>query len=291
MKNNLSKDDLEIINRMYGVIISIRNIYDKLIELEINNLKDSVEFKKNIEYLLIAREIEYDILYSIDNDKIMNYLNYLSKDLDLQKNSINYILDGDYKSIDTLRFIEELLMIFNYKNKNTIDVENAISDDILNTFLYYLKHNYSITNDKVYMKSLMVRYYYTIFTFKTLEVELIYDKFNVNKKTTDRARHVAKLLGYGDEKYNYEKNDILSSLMIENMKKILDATDNDYKNPSILMMNYVRLLLISSCLKNSPSFIQKNMKISFNHYLDFNKNVDNEISKKLVKSLYNIIEK
>lgn len=76
---SMNEEDYELVDSIIQVTNSINTLYKKLFELEINNLKDTDEYRKYIQYLNMAIELEnsyYDKLTTLQGIKILNFLVY-----------------------------------------------------------------------------------------------------------------------------------------------------------------------------------------------------------------------
>ena len=99
MKNKLEQIDIEILNKLLEISKKILKIYKNLIKLELNNQKDSDEYKKQAVFLEICLETEEEYYKKINLNNIYNYIEYSDRG-NLFKNFSDYdILVDDFSDL------------------------------------------------------------------------------------------------------------------------------------------------------------------------------------------------
>jgi len=174
----LRKSDLEKVNKLFNISKGIYNIYQKLKELEKKDQKQTIEYQKNKDYLLMLLDEEQNIYLELyDNRNLIQIFNYINSNYNKCKFSeeYNYIFDIRNNNIIANRILYRLRDIVktNCINKaelpkclssNVIDVfsedgeynpydtmlmENSLFDDIIKTYIYYLSWFYKDDNSDI----------------------------------------------------------------------------------------------------------------------------------------------
>ena len=98
----LSQRDYKIITEIIKITSSIDTIYRKLYNLEINNKKDSNEYKELLGYLDISLEVEKKYYNKINFNKCKLIINYLLEErmpCDPNSDLETIILQGNFNRV------------------------------------------------------------------------------------------------------------------------------------------------------------------------------------------------
>ncbi|MDD2208807.1 MAG: hypothetical protein PHU45_05640 [Bacilli bacterium] len=169
-QQKLGESDYKHINSLIKIASSIDTIYKRLYQLEINNQKESDEYKNLLEYLDISLEVEKNNYDKINFNKCNLIVNYLLEermpcnaktDLEtiiLQENlnrvmrrvitNLNNRLLNNHHELQKMipsQFME-ILQGFEITNefvlksiKSSIKMKQSFENETLNTFLIFLK--------------------------------------------------------------------------------------------------------------------------------------------------------
>ena len=193
----------------------VNDLYRRLTDLELNNGKESLEYQKFYQYLLMVLDIEKEQYQKLELNAITyEELTYSLKPyFDLEEIDVNYIIvSGDYKNIAFLRVVNKLLYYFKGKDEYLYNLfaiqlkdkikeitDKSFSDQELFNIFQYLsdikrKTEYlfliSIENklsNKVnnFMKEELKKSFYNyVFVNPYLEEEMIKSLFLVNDHIT-----------------------------------------------------------------------------------------------------------
>ncbi|MBQ8472266.1 MAG: hypothetical protein IJ501_02040 [Bacilli bacterium] len=257
MKLNLDKNDITLLNKLLEISKKILKIYNNLYNLEINNQLNSLEYKKQLGYLTICKEIEDELYKQINYSKISDYIEYSDRanlfkdfsDYDLILDDFNDLLFAKrvynrLHDLNTSRLVniyqEELL------NKtdeppfdHSIYVTTSIHDDIEN-LLIYLTSNY---NNRTYKDKLIkVKYLISYFNSR-IELTNLNNLF-INDKLFLQSKLTCDNLNFHDKSYKR----LLRIYYLKYIKlhiKELDTINDELRN------------IILECLINSYSFLSQ----------------------------------
>ena len=284
----LSKIDIENIEKLYNTDELIFDVYNELIQLEINNKEKGMNSKYN--YL--------NTLYSIEANIFMDF-----NDLDKYQQIIEYI-DINYKKKNPIiiqRMINKLNRVFlnckynilNNKNELSIDelfdrgnaetslIKQFISDDVNNIFRLYLINNIKSTNNKE-IKDYMIQYKYlnlfsNINNDNDNEIALINSKnyqvylsYNALFEILHNKRNIPNIVL---DQILFERiNTLLNSLINE----LLNIPDENLFDLSQLAQAFIISFYIQSCLL----FVDDESIVTLKN--DVNQNVKDSISKNIL---------
>lgn len=127
----LTEKDYKNLEELKKITESISNLYDKLCDLEINDKKNTEEYKKIYEYLMIAVEVENNQYKSmnLNYSKIVAFLEYIN--LNLNKSAPEGIINQNYDSKMNYRMLKKFL---NYLHDNEIFYSQYINDILYTKF-------------------------------------------------------------------------------------------------------------------------------------------------------------
>lgn len=107
--NILTENDYKNLEELKKITESISNLYDKLCNLEISGNKNTEDYKRIYEYLMIAVEVENNQYKSmnLNYSKIAAFLEYIN--LNLKKNVPEGIINQHYNSKIDYRMLKKFL--------------------------------------------------------------------------------------------------------------------------------------------------------------------------------------
>ena len=110
---NLAREDYEIIKQLLDLSKDVKDIYEKLIEFELTDEKNSFEYERLIESLEIKREEESKLFQKIGNDtrKIQRILEYLCEKSKINNffEDLRILTSGNIDEIIKRRIVLKLL--------------------------------------------------------------------------------------------------------------------------------------------------------------------------------------
>ena len=124
-KYDMSKSDCEDISFLINTSKAIKDIYNKLINLEKENAKDSEVYNSCLKELKSLLEVEENIYKRLDNSTKEKYISYLKNLNEYRVTNKSYeILFDNNINLEILRILLKL-----DKNKNYIDFINDVGLD------------------------------------------------------------------------------------------------------------------------------------------------------------------
>lgn len=252
MIKNITADEIKIIDSLINISSSITNLYQKITDLEKMNQLDSEEFLKYKDYLLIALDVENDLLKEITNDNyglLIYYIvnNKLSRKI-LEDNEMLCLLKSDNlpirRLINTLNFhskanpmlllidsdIEEEEEIFLKDMQDEFYKENVITNflnlDVINTFLIFLNDNIIKTNDISLKSALIDIKYLTVLLNKSIEEDLIKTDFKLDDRVINQSDMMAYIMKVSIEDYNYYVTKYLYDKTLKQIYKMIYLKNN-----------------------------------------------------------------
>lgn len=314
----LEKEDYDLLDTLIRISESIGKLYQNLFQLEVNGKKNSQEYRKNLDYLMIAREVE-ERLYS-DNDmnaiKCSELLKYM-----LSQKIINNISNN--QSIIMPNYLEgKVRRVYNrIENKmhadskgmislmeDTKDAEFTIPRDLLELNYSKLilqknleKESYLLflgilfeslpTNLSKYKNNLLNIKYYLSFINTNVEQELLYVNFNIEDKVNVLSNLFAYCNGIDLEEYYLLQNIFGFTNSLQEVYSLLSLNDLNYLDNRYNFQAYVHSCLLRSYLTflSDLSVLELNKK--FNDLLNAKakEKIKYYISEKIIKEcFYNI---
>ena len=317
--NNGDKNELDKLGK---ITFSVLEIYKKLYELEICDMKDTEEYDNCLGYLTTMKNIENDYYKKCNftYNNICKWYYYIDKNIDIKDNYLEILSSLDYRNIIICRIKERLKNILNTMNLGYYDInfnfinnlskKNISFDSIFkclkgcnkldkymlkevdSNYLSYLQevidsNNYSHLNNKLIYSKYMLS-----FVKEDLENTLLNNKFNIISDN-----YIGSFM-YLDLYNIHEKNDI----NIINLLSIYYATgliydfsiikDIDYysdinlETSSLIYQMFIKSLLLFAD-SNAINSTKENLLKLFNNDEYNDKHDDNGISRQLVINCIN----
>lgn len=277
-KYQFSTKDFELLKKLLKVTKNIKLVYNDLYNLEVNNKKNSDEYRELVKTLKyhIKKEEEY---YSLISDKIESMYSYMDclfpngcnefeeeieflkydKESDILRmrlsNKINELInnysfeDDFYDSEEELNDNEEELIDYEKEYQKGVLIENTIKDDIYSSILVIL--NKYINNDKysfVVNKLIKFKYNYS-YMHKNAEKSMLDNNFEINNDLYIKSILIIEMQGKNindtyDVLTDYIK-DIYEMQLRDLVYLIKDENNIDIKNEQVVLTT---MLLRSLCL-------------------------------------------
>lgn len=278
----LNNNEKNVLNKLYNITNSIKDLYSKLIKLELNGKKNSEDYKKILDYLSMTRELEKKYMYEIDDCN--KYLSYFEKNM-YGVNEMNAITEGNYLYLKEFRIIGNLLIYRDENNKNETILNEAILKDIMLMFIKNLDMCIKKTTNKFLKEKLIYTIYSLIYSNKNIETDLLYYNFNFELDNISKSNYIAYLLNVDNKKYNKKFMWHILNFTNNAMKYITKNTYNfDEENQIIL---FLKENIIKSCkdLCSNEKELERQKELVDSYDID-NENYYYSEDRELIKSLF-----
>ncbi len=258
-KFELTKKDLTEFYELIEISKSIKTLTFELCSLENDNLKNTSDFEKTLDYLKIAIQVEDEKckkLFSSENE-CKKWLNFLKEEKGKK-----------VKENEIIRIHNELMYRI-YFNLNSTDFISsfylACENDNINSFLLMLDDIILRKKDSSYSSSIIKLKYGIIYTHRDIERILLGNKYDVPKAIPSEAKYIAKLWMLDDDNYSLFNNEFHKIMAMHAIEKILMIKDSDIDKASFSfsIMSYVELLKANLLLLDN-----ENIKEVYNQYQD-----------------------
>ena len=261
MNNIITREERIIFQDIFNLNKKIAKLYNKLTDLEINQLIDTLEYKNIKKYISICQEIENELYQKLDCDKFLIYLEYLQEDL--YDNISDYdVICSDFEDLilhkriyNRISSMETSLIIEDIQNENddTLDSQrimlvNTICEDFLNLFIFFLNDfiNNPIFNQ--YKEDLIKAKYKVYFLNNQLE------KMFLQNSTQDNIINcfsTADLLTIEQKELHHLVYIYINKYIKKYFPKLLEITDDMYKDDEKVRLSLLYQSLIKSSLEIS----------------------------------------
>lgn len=278
----LNNNEKNVLNKLYNITNSIKDLYFKLITLELNGKKNSEEYKKILDYLSMTRELEEKYMYEIDDCN--KYLSYFEKNM-YGVNEMNAITEGNYLYLKEFRIIGNLLIYRDENNKDETILNEAILKDIMLMFIKNLDMCIKKTTNKFLKEKLIYTIYSLIYSNKNIETDLLYYNFNFELDNISKSNYIAYLLNIDNKKYNKKFMSYILNFTNNAMKYITKNTYNfDEENQIIL---FLKENIIKSCkdLCSNEKELERQKELVDSYDIG-NENYYYSEDRELIKSLF-----
>lgn len=276
-KYKLSLDDYKNINNLIKITKKIYLLYQRLYKLDIEDKKDTKEYKNIINQISSLKE-EENKLYNLDFSKYEEYLSFISDKLSSNVNikTIENIINLDYNNLHFQRILitlfnkmithkdagkelipkeltemKELIKDINIPKlfNGSMILQDSIKEDILYTFLFFFEEEINYKSNKYLKNKLLKIKYHTSFINQNIEKEMLKNNFNLSDLylTSELTSELYKIDNklYKDMIKNYSINTI-----IEQIKELLKLTDSDFLEDNTNITAIARACLLRACLIN-----------------------------------------
>ena len=288
MKDEFSTEYL--FNMIYTVELIIRRTYDKLIQLELNNnknsdtynsLKNQLDGLKKLEdfyfgkidgkkAIIIERAIEsygyisfedyfYKIYSTEESKNIIARISYKIEDI-LDEEDKKQALEDDDEDIfddemDNIDYAEYGEIYRHYiENSHCMDIlQKSVEYDLLNTFLKIL-NEYIINPRYENIKSTLIRYKYLIsYIFPEIEQEFIKNNFDINNNLYWGSKLIVDMYSEDEELLNFIKSNYADYLLFENCDHLLNMMSFDIHHGE----NYAKAISFQIIIRACSLFVSE----------------------------------
>ena len=261
MNNIITREERIIFQDIFNLNKKIAKLYNKLTDLEINQLIDTLEYKNIKKYISICQEIENELYQKLDCDKFLIYLEYLQEDLydnisdydvicsDFEDLILHKRIYNRISSMETSLIIEDIQK----ENDDSLDSQrimlvNTIHEDFLNLFIFFLNDfiNNPIFNQ--YKEDLIKAKYKVYFLNNQLE------KMFLQNSTQDNIINcfsTADLLTIEQKELHHLVYIYINKYIKKYFPKLLEITDDMYKDDEKVRLSLLYQSLIKSSLEIS----------------------------------------
>lgn len=278
----LNNNEKNVLNKLYNITNSIKDLYFKLITLELNGKKNSEDYKKILDYLSMTRELEKKYMYEIDDCN--KYLSYFEKNM-YGVNEMNAITEGNYLYLKEFRIIGNLLIYRDENNKDETILNEAILKDIMLMFIKNLDMCIKKTTNKFLKEKLIYTIYSLIYSNKNIETDLLYYNFNFELDNISKSNYIAYLLNVDNKKYNKKFMCYILNFTNNAMKYITKNTYNFDKDNQIIL--FLKENIIKSCkdLCSNEKELERQKELVDSYDIG-NENYYYSEDRELIKSLF-----
>lgn len=275
-------EELSQLEKLLEISNNVGNQFDKLCTLEINNQKNSIQYKQALLELTRAINIENETYQNIhlDYQQYYKFTRLLSSQINTgmfdikPTNSIAIYQNRNIKRVINIlvsimqqnkKFLESIIQddlittISNITNNITkrdlikglehnIQVQSSLDTDINSIFLSILEELITQREYQEYKQELIKIKYCIATTNKELEIFIIENKFNIPNIIYTNSKIINELLKEGELSYDIIRITELKAKAQTVINKLLRIKDSEYNNPftyinSIINCCYLRALL------------------------------------------------
>lgn len=263
-----TSEDFNLLKELLKITRNIKFIYQDLYNLEINNKKNSDEFKKTTKILKYYIHKE-DELYEVINNSIERlyfYCDYLfpngcsefEEEIEMLKNDnendifrmrlsnrLNFLINNysfdDDLSEDEENVFDDELAVFTLEEeyKRCLLVENFVKEDIYNAILTILD-KYINQEEYSFMKNKLIKFKYNYsYMCKTTECSMLNNNFSISDKLYIESILISEFLGV-EENYTFKNiRNFIDELYNDQMRDlsylIREEKNKDIRNEQIIL--------------------------------------------------------
>ena len=289
---NIDTDDLHKIESLLKNNTNIDKLYTKLYTIELDGKKNSDEYIKHLEYLLIFLEFEEKIYKdaNLSIEKALSWIIFLNKKSD---NKIVSRIIYNLFSIITTKYSE--LMVLSYEglqhiaktlsitasgtNKETISscivLKDNIEKNMYYTFLNFLEAYIKSTDNSELKTNLIAGKYNTLFTNPKIEKIVLANKFDVSPIPHIIEDSHKILPSLNSDLYKCVK-DLISSVIANGViKELLQTSDADYNDILITTTSIYRQCMLRAAFQIMSDEKISDLNIDFHEYVESDEYLNN----------------
>ena len=261
MNNIITREERIIFQDIFNLNKKIAKLYNRLTNLEINQLIDTLEYKNIKKYISICQEVENELYQKLDCYKFPIYLDYLQKNLydnisdydvicsDFEDLILHKRIYNRISSIETSLIIEDIQK----ENDDSLDSQrimlvNTIHEDFLNLFIFFLNDFINNPIFNKYKEDLIKAKYKVYFLNNQLE------KMFLQNSTQDNIINcfsTADLLTIEQKELHHLVYIYINKYIKKYFPKLLEITDDMYKDDEKVRLSLLYQALIKSSLEIS----------------------------------------
>ena len=314
----MSKKDLEKLDSLYEISETIKNIYKKLILLDINNKKNASRYEKLLGYLKEILIIEDSIYNSLNFDfaKCNLWASYIKEKKLSKFKSDDLLIDGNIDNFEYRRIFYMICYIRNLKINNMVDLSmlgikiehitmgneeeankklnnyisgtskltNAYMKDYYSTMLLFLEESINKETNKDIKAKLIERKYYISYFYKDIEKEMISNNFILPNEIYSNSKMLMSIFNLNDD-FQGDLFFSMSLVGLINSYFCIKIDNKDYVDKKTSM------IIVENLLKSKIANISENYMKEFT--TDLNKALDSLITifeiKAEVKTIKDIV--
>ena len=261
MNNIITREERIIFQDIFNLNKKIAKLYNRLTNLEINQLIDTLEYKNIKKYISICQEVENELYQKLDCDKFPIYLDYLQKNLydnisdydvicsDFEDLILHKRIYNRISSMETSLIIEDIQK----ENSDTLDSQrimlvNTIHEDFLNLFIFFLNDFINNPIFNKYKEDLIKAKYKVYFLNNQLE------KMFLQNSTQDNIINcfsTADLLTIEQKELHHLVYIYINKYIKKYFPNLLEITDDMYQDDEKVRLSLLYQALIKSSLEIS----------------------------------------
>ena len=323
-----NNDDIEQLELLTKVTNGTYRLYKRLSELEINEEKDSDEYKRLLGYLNMAIDIEQNKYKAFDfyYNKAIAWNNYIYKhqlpgdftpDMDsitdcdyeylvqrrILSNLFDIVLSNCDKTKEALSSnIQDFMKDAGLKDLTVTDnifygywaIKKELTVDLYKACLFMLK-NY--IDEPVYSnlkEALILTKYQIAFLSPRMEKALINDNFNLPHDLYFNSKFISDCFKQDEKFYQSLRDNYGINTCFKQISKLVEISDLDYNNPTMLS----HVILLQCFLRASFLFMDEDSiedtNSSFHNFIKDSQYLDrhaiDKISVSLINDCYNKVK-
>ena len=261
MNNIITREERIIFQDIFNLNKKIAKLYNRLTNLEINQLIDTLEYKNIKKYISICQEVENELYQKLDCDKFPIYLDYLQKNLydnisdydvicsDFEDLILHKRIYNRISSMETSLIIEDIQK----ENSDTLDSQrimlvNTIHEDFLNLFIFFLNDFINNPIFNKYKEDLIKAKYQVYFLNNQLEKMFLQ---NSTQNNIINCFSTADLLTIEQKELHHLVYIYINKYIKKYFSKLLELTDDMYKDDEKVRLSLLYQALIKSSLEIS----------------------------------------
>ena len=239
-KYSLNDIDDENVKSLLNISGSIFEVYEKLRNLEIHNLKDTPEYLKLIESLKSLKKTENSLYKKFDDAFKIDGIIYTFTEGEIRSNlatELKNIVEPSKEILIKQRICSRLARINdtnnNYwtpQNIKVLNIENEVRKDIINSILKILNSYLDNQNSNDIIENLYSFKYNLGFVFEHIENDFIKQKFSINENLYLYALYVAENYDMPISIVENYKSDFIADIMTSFSKNIIGQTEQTLYN-------------------------------------------------------------
>lgn len=257
-KYSLNDVDDENVKSLLNISGSIFEVYEKLRNLEIHNLKDTPEYLKLIESLKSLKKTENSLYKKFDDAFKIDGIIYTFTEGEIRSNlatELKNIVEPSKEILIKQRICSRLARINdtnnNYwtpQNIKVLNIENEVRKDIINSILKILNSYLDNQNSNDIIESLYSFKYNLGFVFEHIENDFIKQKFSINENLYLYALYVAENYDMPVSIVENYKSDFIADIMTSFSKNIIGQTEQTLYNKKYYISFILSQIIIRAAL-------------------------------------------
>ncbi len=318
--STMSKKDLEKLDSLYEISETIKNIYKKLIFLDINNKKNVSRYEKLLAYLKEILIIEDGIYNSLNFDfvKCNICVDYIKEKMLSKFKSDDLLIDGNIDNFEYRRIFYMICYIRNLKINNMVDLSmlgikiehitigneeeankklndyisgtskltNAYMKDYYSTMLLFLEESINKETNKDIKAKLIERKYYISYFYKDIEKGMISNNFILPNEIYSNSKMLMSIFNLNDD-FQGDLFFSMSLVGLINSYFCIKIDNKDYVDKKTSM------IIVENLLKSKIANISESYMMEY--ATDLNEKLDSLLAtsdiKEEVKTVKDILNK